>query len=92
MINFSEKYDNKKFDSFLKQFLPKDFLKKNIELKVDKDNEYFKESIKYYSLALQNLKQDHFLFPKILDRRGTSFERLGEWKKAEKDLLSSLKI
>ncbi len=45
MINFSEKYDNKKFDSFLKQFLPKDFLKKNIELKVDKDNEYFKKAI-----------------------------------------------
>ena len=57
-----------------------------------KDNEYYKESIKYYSLALEKIKEDHFLYPKILDRRGTSFERLGEWKKAEKDLLSSLKI
>ena len=57
-----------------------------------KDNEYFEESIKYYSLALQNINSDHYLFPKILDRRGSSFERIGEWEKAEKDLTESLKI
>ena len=34
----------------------------------------------------------HFLIPKILDRRGTSFERLGDWEYAEKDLIESLKI
>lgn len=57
-----------------------------------KDNEYYEESIKYYSLAMKNITQDHFLIPKILDRRGTSYERIGEWKKAEKDLKESLKI
>ena len=57
-----------------------------------KENEYYKESIKYYSLALKKIKKDHFLVPKILDRRGTSFERLGDWEKAEKDLVESLKI
>ena len=57
-----------------------------------KDNEYYKESIKYYSLALKNIKQDHPLIPKILDRRGTSYERLGDWEKAEKDLIESLRI
>jgi len=57
-----------------------------------KDNEYYKESIKYYSLALKEIKKDHFLAPKILDRRGTSFERLGDWENAEKDLIESLKI
>jgi len=57
-----------------------------------KENEYYEESIKYYSLALKNIKQDHFLFPKILDRRGTSYERLGEWENSEKDLIESLKI
>ena len=57
-----------------------------------KDNEYFEKSIKYYSLALKKIKKDHNLFPKILDRRGSSYERLGEWKKAEKDLIESLKI
>lgn len=57
-----------------------------------KNNEYYKESIKYYSLALKEIKEDHFLVPKILDRRGTSFERLGDWENAEKDLIESLKI
>ena len=57
-----------------------------------KDNEYYKESIKYYSLALEKIKNDHFLIPKILDRRGTSFERIGDWDNAEKDLIKSLKI
>ena len=57
-----------------------------------KDNEYFGKSIKYYSLALKELDYDHFLVPKILDKRGTSYERLGDWKNAEKDLIESLKI
>ena len=57
-----------------------------------KENEYYKESIKYYSLALKKINKDHFLVPKIFDRRATSFERLGDWENAEKDLLESLKI
>ena len=57
-----------------------------------KDREYYQESIKYYSLALQNIKQNHFLFSRILDRRGTSYERLGDWDNAEKDLKESLRI
>ena len=57
-----------------------------------KDNEYYKESIKYYSLALRKVKSDHFLVPKILDRRGTSYERIGDWENAEIDLLKSLEI
>ena len=57
-----------------------------------KENEYYEESIKYYSLALKKIKNDHSLVPKIFDRRGTSFERLGDWENAEKDLLESLKI
>ncbi len=57
-----------------------------------KNNENYKESIKYYSLALKQIEKDHFLIPKILDRRGTSYERLGDWKNAEQDLLRSLEI
>jgi len=57
-----------------------------------KENEYYKESIKYYSLALQKIKKNHVLFPKILDRRGASYERIGDWEKGEKDLIESLKI
>ena len=57
-----------------------------------KNNEFYQESIKYYSLALNKIEKDHFLFPKILDRRGTSFERLGDWENAERDLIGSLEI
>ena len=57
-----------------------------------KDNEFYNESIEYYSIALKIIEEDHFLIPKILDRRGTSFERIGDWKSAETDLLESLKI
>ncbi len=57
-----------------------------------KDSQYFEESIKYYSLTLKNIEQDHYLVPKILDRRGTSYERIGDWEKAEKDLEESLRI
>ena len=57
-----------------------------------KDNEYYEKSIKYYSLALNEIKKDHSLVPKILDRRGTSFERIGDWENAEKDLTKSLEI
>tara|TARA_B100001250_G_scaffold353246_1_gene326459 strand:- start:1249 stop:2958 length:1710 start_codon:yes stop_codon:yes gene_type:complete len=57
-----------------------------------KDNKYYKKSIIYYSLALEKINSKHFLIPKILDRRGTSYERLGDWENAEKDLLESLRI
>jgi len=57
-----------------------------------KENQYYKKSIIYYSLALEEISYDHFLVPKILDRRGTSYEKLGKWEKAEKDLTESLKI
>lgn len=57
-----------------------------------KDNEYFKKSIKYYSLTLKKIKKNHSLIPKILDRRGSSYERVGDWDKAEKDLKKSLEL
>ena len=57
-----------------------------------KDNEYYTDSIKYYTLSLQQIKQDHPLFPKILYRRGTSYERIGKWIESEKDLKQSLEI
>ena len=57
-----------------------------------KEHEYYEESIKYYSLALKNIQEDHFLVPKILERRGTSYERIGNWNKAEKDLTKSLSM
>lgn len=57
-----------------------------------KNQSYYKESIKYYSLALEKIKKNHILIHTILDRRGTSYERVGDWKKAEKDLKASLEV
>ena len=57
-----------------------------------KDNKYYEKSIEYYSLSLEKIDKQNSLIPKILDRRGTSYERLGKWDEAEKDLLRSLEI
>ena len=45
MINFSEKYDKKKFQIFLKEFLPQDLLESNEELKIEENNNYFQKAI-----------------------------------------------
>ena len=49
-------------------------------------------SITYYSKVLLNLDHDSFLYADILYRRGSCFERLGKYKKADADFLYSLKI
>ena len=56
-----------------------------------KNNEEFKNSIKFYTEIIQTIKKEHPLYPKATDGRGVAYERIGEWDKAEKDLLSSLK-
>ena len=43
-------------------------------------------------MTLKKIKKKHTLIPTILHRRGTSYERAGDWKNAEKDLKDSLKI
>ena len=80
---FKEEFDLLKNPNFEKYYELANFYK---------DNEYFEESIKYYSLSLDKIEKNHHLIPKILDRRGTSYERLGDWEKAEKDLQKSLEI
>ena len=55
-----------------------------------KNNEKFKESIPLYSKILNQIGKDHPLYTEATDGRGIAYERIGEWKKAEKDLLASL--
>ena len=55
-----------------------------------KNNDQFEDSIKLYTEIIQSIKKDHPLYPKATDGRGVAYERMGEWDKAEKDLLSSL--
>ena len=55
-----------------------------------KNNEEFEKSIVYYSQILNNFDSNHPLYPDVTDGRGVAYERIGEWDKAEKDLLASL--
>ena len=68
---------------------------KNIYLTYDyakflKNNDKFEESIKIYSELIKKIKKTHPLYAGIKDGRGVSYERIGQWDKAELDLLSSL--
>ncbi len=55
-----------------------------------KSNEQFEKSIKFYTKIIKTIKKNHPLYPAVTDGRGVAFERIGEWNKAEKDLLASL--
>ncbi len=55
-----------------------------------KNNEKFESAINLYTEIINSIEKDHPLFPKAKDGRGVAYERIGEWKKAEKDLLGSL--
>ena len=55
-----------------------------------KNNEKFEKSIVYYTTVLNFIDKDHPLYSEVTDGRGVAYERIGEWDKAEKDLLASL--
>ncbi len=57
-----------------------------------KNRKKYEKSIKLYSDILLKIKKNHKLYPKILDSRGTAYERINELKLSEKDLLMSLEI
>ena len=52
----------------------------------------YQKSIKYYSIVLSKINNNSSMYADILYRRGGSYERIGEYKKADSDLLQSLKI
>tara|TARA_B100001248_G_scaffold251382_1_gene226426 strand:+ start:776 stop:2470 length:1695 start_codon:yes stop_codon:yes gene_type:complete len=55
-----------------------------------KNNERFKKSIFFYSKILDVVERDHPLYAEATDGRGIAYEQIGDWDKAEKDLLASL--
>ena len=55
-----------------------------------KNNEKFKEAIKYYTKVLKSISKTHELYPKAKDGRAIAYEQIGDWTKAEKDFLDSL--
>ena len=56
-----------------------------------KNSKQYEEAIEYYSMVIASLN-DEDIKSDLLYRRGGSYERMGEYKKADKDLLESLKI
>ena len=52
----------------------------------------YDKAIKNYSELLTKVEQDSYAYSRILYRRGSCFERLGNYENADNDLLKSLKI
>ena len=57
-----------------------------------KNREKFEKSVKLYSEILSKINVNHKLYAKVLDKRGTAYERLNKWDLGENDLLNSLKL
>ena len=57
-----------------------------------KNSKKYKKAIKYYTRIISSLSENSEMRSDLLYRRGGSYERLGNYKKADKDLLLSLRI
>ncbi len=55
-----------------------------------KNKKKYKEAIFHYSKILEFISKEETIYAKVTQGRGEAYERLGDWDKAEKDLLSSL--
>ena len=56
-----------------------------------KNNKKYEKSVGYYSEVLKSVNINHPIYAEATDGRGVSFERLGKWAEAEKDLKESLR-
>ena len=75
----------------------KNYKKPNIKIFFDMGNIYknlkkYDKAIEYYSIVLSTLNKNSSAYADVLYKRGGSYERLGDYKKADKDLLKSLDI
>jgi len=57
-----------------------------------KNSKNYEEAIRYYTLLISSFENDSEIKSDILYRRGGSYERLGQYEKADEDLINSLKI
>ena len=57
-----------------------------------KSSKKYEEAIKYYTKLINSLEDDSIMKSDLLYRRGGSYERSGNYKKADKDLLDALNI
>ena len=57
-----------------------------------KNSKNYENAIQHYTQIISSLKNESEIKSDLLYRRGGSYERLGNYKKADEDLLSSLRI
>jgi len=84
----SFKYIKTKFDEIKNPYLKTIYEMGNIV----KGYEKYDLSIKYYSKVLSKLSPTSLIYSDVLYRRGSSYERMGNTKKADEDLIKSLEI
>ena len=58
----------------------------------NKNAEKYKEAIKYYDQIISKIGVKSKLYAEILYRRGSSYERLGDYVSSDRDLLKSLEV
>ena len=58
----------------------------------NKNAKEYKKAIKFYSRLINSIDNNHEMKADLLYRRGGSYERIGEYDKADKDLLESLNL
>ena len=58
----------------------------------NKNSKKYKQAIKYYDQIITKIDVNSQLYAEILYRRGSSYERLGDYVNSDKDLLKSLEI
>ncbi len=80
---FSQKFKNLKSPSTYQIFDYAEFLK---------NNQKFEEAILMYSNVIDQINKKHDLYAEATDGRGISYERNGDWEKAEKDFFESLSV
>ncbi len=59
---------------------------------INKGFEKYEIAIEYYTELLKIVDQSPYAISRILYRRGSSYERLGNYQKADRDLIESLKM
>ena len=59
---------------------------------INKGFEKYEIAIKYYTELLKNVDQSSYAISRILYRRGSSYERIGDYEKSDRDLIESLKM
>ena len=57
-----------------------------------KNYKKYEKAIEYYSIVLSQIDENSEAYADILYRRGSSYERLGQYQKSDSDLLLSLEI